>query len=195
MPAASPTKITIDFSNVRDSGGPSAHVTPGDYLLEASGFEIKNSDKGPWKNVNWQFSIVGRPGEGTVYENTTLKEEGLFRLRDLLTAMGISVPKSKLAVDFAQLIGKQVGATLIDHTYEDKTTSKVGLFFSKSRLPAPGIVSSTTAMTTGTSGTVATSGALVNGHAAPETAAETVAEAIVVADESVEEMTFVDDNL
>lgn len=186
-------KRTIDFSNVGESRSPSAHVTPGDYLLEVESVEIKKSNNGPWENANWQFSIVGAPGAGVVYENTTLKTEGLFRLRDLLVAMGMPV-KAKHAIDFAKFIGKTVGGTLIDNDYTDKdgnarTNSKVGAFFPASRLPAAGIVSTTAAAPAAGVSVASTS------YTGPSngTAAISGDEIASADDEAVEELEFVDE--
>lgn len=191
-------KRTIDFSNVGESRKPSAHVPEGDYLLEVESIEIKKSDNGPFENTYWQFSLVGRPSDGIVYETATLKAGAEFRIRDLLEAFGMAVPKKKAAIDFAAFLHKRVGAYLGDNTYDEKdkdgrltgnqkTNSKVVTFFPASRLPAAGTVATPTETLN------TTSPSLVNGHAKTDVAETVSTSAPAVADDEVEELTFVDE--
>lgn len=119
------TTLTVDFSNTDDrKGGRSAHVPPGDYLLEVTDAEVvsvKSDPSGKKKQVAWIFRIKGgEAGIGQiVYYYTSLDETkrgGLWQLRNLLSdlAGGTEIAKSKANIDLTSKIGKQVGATLVD---------------------------------------------------------------------------------
>jgi hypothetical protein len=93
MPAPSgkvPSKLSVDFSNVgdRSEGGAAAHVPEGDYLLQVVGCELrKKKDDESSKYLSWKLGIA-KPekykGKGAIYHITTLKEEGLWSLRNFL---------------------------------------------------------------------------------------------------------------
>lgn len=186
-------KRVIDFTNVGDSRKPSAHVAEGDYLLEVESIAIEQSKNGPFENTNWQFSIVGQPSAGIVYETITLKPGVEFRIRDVLEAFGMPVPKKKAGIDFAQFLHKRVGAYLSDNEYaekkdgvptgEMKVNSKVVTFFPASRLPAAGVVA----------GAATTDAPLLNGHATTDAAQTVSVSEPAQIEDAVEELTFVDE--
>lgn len=125
QPQGKVTTFQADFSNTDDRrGGRSAHVPPGDYLLEVSDAEVvpvKSDQTGKKRQVHWIFRIkAGEAGIGEVVHFYTSLDEsqngGLWQLRNLLSdlAGGADIPKSKANVDLATKIGKRVGATLVD---------------------------------------------------------------------------------
>lgn len=136
---SSPSKITVDFSNVGDrtEGGRAAHVPEGDYLLKVTGAKIKSKkDDDSSKYIAWTVAIV-KPSKyanaGTIFHNTTLKSDGLWSLRNLLEDMGLKVPKKSVEVPLATIVAKQLefGATLADDEYNAKTKSKIVATFKK----------------------------------------------------------------
>jgi hypothetical protein len=134
MPSDKPvTTLSVDFSGVEDrqSGGSAAHVPEGDYLLKLESASVKKNSKNDGKHVLWIFKIVEGAGRGTVYHRTTLKEEQLWSLRNLLSdLLQKDIPKKALNIDFAKYKGKTVGATLEDDDpYEGKIKSKIAYTF------------------------------------------------------------------
>lgn len=136
-----PSKLTVDFSNVedrREGGGKAAHVPEGDYLLQVVGVELMSKKDDPKsKYLKWRFKIVEPSrftSKGTVYNNTTLKPEGLWALRNLLEDMGLKVEKKALDLPLAAIVKKQpiFGATLADgDEYNGKVKSEIVSTFKK----------------------------------------------------------------
>jgi hypothetical protein len=113
-------------------------VPPGDYLLKIVGCELKTKkDDETSKYLNWRTQIV-KPEKyssaGSIWHITSLKDEALFNLRNLLEDLGVNVPKSIVQVPIATIVEKQMvfGATLDDDTYNNKTKSKIQATFKKS---------------------------------------------------------------
>lgn len=137
-----PASLTVDFSNVeerREGGGKAAHVPAGDYLMQVIGVEKKHKkgeETGPGY-LNWKTAIV-KPAKyanaGNVWHITTLKEEGLWSLRNFIEDLGIKVPKSSVKLPLAQIVEKKLmfGATIDDdEPYNDKIKSKIFATFKK----------------------------------------------------------------
>ena len=138
-----PSKLTVDFSNVEERrGGNAFHGPEGDYLLQVKGVELKSKkDDETSKYLSWRFEPV-KPeqykGRGSVYNNTSLKPESLWALRNLLDDMGITVPKKAVSLPLADIAksGRIVGATLEDDTYNNKTKSVIAATFKKEQYEA-----------------------------------------------------------
>lgn len=114
------TKATIDFTNVREGGAPAYHGPAGDYLLEVADVDIRPTNDGTSKNVNWVLKIVKGPGRGTVYHRNNLKPQSLWSLRQFLTdLLDKEIERKSLGIDFAKFVGKRVGAYLDDESYTD----------------------------------------------------------------------------
>lgn len=128
-----PTRITVDFSNVEDSRAPAAHVPEGDYLLEVAGCQLKSKkDDETSKYLSWMWKIVA-PSQfkgKTIYSITSLKPEALWNLRGLLVDMlgEERVPKASVNIPLESIVKarKKVGATVADdEPYEGKVKSKI----------------------------------------------------------------------
>jgi hypothetical protein len=139
-----PTKLTVDFSNVEDrrEGGKSAHVPEGDYLLKIGGVELKTKkDDETSKYLSWRFTIAAPEkykNAGSIYYVTSLKPESLWSLRNLLDDMGITVPKKAVGLPLAEIAksGRLIGATLEDDEYNGKVKSKIAATFKKDQYEA-----------------------------------------------------------
>lgn len=104
----------IDFSNVKERAG-RLKVTPGDYLFKISSVEETKSKAG---NPMWVFDqeiLPGFEGAGqSIRDYVSLTPQALFKLRDLLEALGVSVGKKKIKVDPQKLVGKIIGGHVED---------------------------------------------------------------------------------
>ena len=127
-------KHAIDFTNVKDSSGINPkHVEPGDY--EAVVKEVTESLKDG--TPMWCF-VFDVDGGGTYPYYCKLQENQLWKVRNLLIAVGKSVPKKRVNVDPSSLVGKTVGVTLEDDEYEGKLKSVIEAVFPAEELgPKP----------------------------------------------------------
>ena len=139
MPAQTPSKLSVNFSDVEDrrEGGKSVHVPPGDYLLQIVGCELRSKkDDETSKYLSWKMKIVkptGYENKGFIYHVTSLSQAALWNLRNLLEDIGITVPKKSVDIPIAKIVASKpiIGATIDDDEYEGKTKSKIQNTFKK----------------------------------------------------------------
>lgn len=127
------TRRTLDFTNVKDRGQYNPKRKPaGDYRAKIVGVTERESSKG---NPMWEYAVKLTSDESAVYpERCVLIESSLWRLRNLLQACGMAVPKKKVTVDPSKIVGREIGVTLEDDEYEGKEKSTISAVFKASEL-------------------------------------------------------------
>jgi hypothetical protein len=126
-----PAKIIVDFTNVKESSGfNQLHQEAGDYkgVVKDYSHDLSKQNKNPM--LTFQIADADRPSAVYRYQ-CVLTENSLWKLRNLLVAAGISVPKKKVNVAsvLPKLKGKEIGMSLDDDEYEGKMRSQiVGVF-------------------------------------------------------------------
>lgn len=127
--------IVVDFSNVKDQSGLNpTHQPAGDYRGKVVSFN-QNPSKAGNPQVTYTVQDVDRPS-ATYRYNCPLAENALFKLRNILVAAGVAVPKKKIKVDPERIVGREIGMSLDDHEYEGKMSSEIIGVFPASDLPA-----------------------------------------------------------
>jgi hypothetical protein len=119
------TDCTVDFSGV-ESGGRA--VPDGEYLLEVSSIEEKESSEGN-AYLAWKWKVADGAYKGaTIYDNTSLKSTALWRLKTLLECLGVDVTNGKMALNFKDYIGKTCLVMVANETYQGKQKPRIGEF-------------------------------------------------------------------
>lgn len=128
-------KHVLDFTNVKDSSGINPkHVEAGDYGARIIAVTETLKDDVPM----WRFDFQLHDMKSAVYPYyCKLQENQLWKLRNMLIAAGIQVPKKKVGVDPNKLVNKDVAITLDDEEYEDKMKSAIEAVFPISELDSP----------------------------------------------------------
>jgi hypothetical protein len=118
-------KTVVDFSNTNSSGG-RVRLPEDNYKVRVKSVKHETSKAGNPMLV-WEFEIVGGKFEGKMLrERTVLQENSLWKLKQLLEAMGIQVPSKRVALDLARYPGKMLGVAVVDdEPYEGRVNSKV----------------------------------------------------------------------
>src|SRR5271165_543569 len=97
-------KLTADFTNV-ESGGGRVRVPEGDYRARVTGVKVGTAKSSGNTMLIWEFTgVEGKLKGKKLKDYTTLNPEALWKLKSLLEALGIEVPKKKL--DLTPLIKK-----------------------------------------------------------------------------------------
>lgn len=121
--------LAVDFSKV-ESGGGRIRIPEGDYRVKVAAVKQQESKAGNQMLV-WDFEFVEGKAKGKkIRDRTVLTAEALWKLKQLLEAMGIAVPSKKVALNFAKYLGKELGITVVDDEYEGKVSSKVADYIS-----------------------------------------------------------------
>lgn len=131
--ADKPTRRTLDFTKVKDRGPYNPKRKPeGDYRAKIISVEDTRSSK---DNDMWVFAIQLTSDASAVYpERCVLTESSLWKLRNILQAAGLTVPKKRVAVDPTKVVGREIGITLEDDEYEGKEKSVIAAVFKASEL-------------------------------------------------------------
>jgi hypothetical protein len=117
-------KTVVDFSGVDSTGG-RTRIPEDDYRVRVKSVRHETSNNGN-PMLLWEFEITTGKFKGKVLrDRTMLMENSLWRLKQLLEAMGISVPSKRVALDLARYPGMELGVTAVDDEYEGRISSKV----------------------------------------------------------------------
>jgi hypothetical protein len=123
-------KERIDFGGVTgEPGERSRHIPEGEYLAKIISHKKrwKDDDRTNDPFFSWKLQInEGKYKGTTLYENTSLKAEALFNLRNLIfAALGKNVAGKTVDFDPASLYGKVVAVTVEDEEYKKKMRSHI----------------------------------------------------------------------
>lgn len=122
------SKITVDFSNVREGSTFSPRRLPeGSYLADIAKVEQKESSKG---NPMLVYTIIPVEHPTAVYPYyVVLADNQLWKLRALLLAAGKEVPKRKVTVDPESIVGRKIMIDLEDSEWEGREKSDIAGVF------------------------------------------------------------------
>lgn len=123
--------ITAEFGHkdAKGSGGGGVRIPEGDYLAKIIKAEQKEAKTGS-QMIVWTFKILEGKYKGKkIKDNSVLVPKALFRLRNLLEALGVKVPEKTVKINFAKYVGEEIGLTIVDgEEYKNKIRSEVGDF-------------------------------------------------------------------
>jgi hypothetical protein len=125
----------VDFTNVKDATGSfnKKRVPAGDYLAKITKAEDAVA-KGDGV-FQYLFTIRLEKYSQLAYPYyCKLTENQLWKLRNLLIAAGINVPKKRVKLDPSKVIGKFIGVTMEDDEYDGKLQSTISAVFPASEL-------------------------------------------------------------
>ena len=126
--------MNVDFSNVKDAGlfNPK-QVTAGDYLAQITAVVDGKAKSDDGFQYIFTFKLKAYSQNSYPYY-CKLTENQLWKLRNLLIAAGMNVPKARTKVDPGRIVGKWVGVTMEDDEYEGKMKSTIAAVFPASDL-------------------------------------------------------------
>lgn len=133
-------KTALDFTNVKEGGNFSKkHMPAGDYLARVTKVEDAKPKDPNDKTPMWLFTIQLKSTPSATYPYyCKLQENQLWKVRNMLVAAGINVPKKRVAVDPNKLVGKLIAVSLDDTEYDGKEQSEVAGVFAPSELEGDG---------------------------------------------------------
>lgn len=127
--------ISLDMSNVSEGGSEynPRQLPEGDYLARITA--VKDGEAKSDKGAMWIFTIVPEQHRSAKYPYyCKLQENQLWKVRNILVAAGIAVPKKKVKVDPERVVGKLIAISLEDDEYEGKMKSTIAAIFPAAEL-------------------------------------------------------------
>jgi len=130
------TKAIMDFTNVKDGGGQfnKLHQRAGGYPAVVTKVQDAPSKKDDV--MQWLFTI--KVGQGTYPYYCKDVENQLWKIRNIFTAGGITIPKKRVKVDPNLVVGKKVGVVLEDDEYDGRVQSNIQAIIPLSELDEVG---------------------------------------------------------
>ena len=129
---------TIDFTNVRDSAKFTKRRVPtGDYLAKVIKVEDAVSSKDQQPQYLFTIELI-KHRSATYPYYCKITENQLWKLRNLLVAAGINVPKKKLKVDPNRAVNRTIAVSMEDDEYEGREQSVVASIFPAAELTLDG---------------------------------------------------------
>lgn len=123
----------VDFSNVKDGGQFNrARIPAGDYLAT-----VTKVDDAEAKDGVFQYLIsikINKHPRSVFPYYCKLQENQLWKLRNLLIAGGLAVPKKRVKVDPNRLVNKLIGVTIEDDEYNGQEQSTIAGVFPAAEL-------------------------------------------------------------
>lgn len=118
--------IEVNFEGVK-----SFKTAPeGTYTVEVKEVEQGTSGEGNDK-LDWTFQITeGKQKGGLLWTTTSLLPQALFKLRDLLDALGMEVPDDAMELDLDDVVGMTCGVVVYHEDYNGKPQAKISDFIS-----------------------------------------------------------------
>lgn len=114
----------IDFSNVEQF----SKASEGRHRVKIKEINEQVSQGGDDMLV-FVFEVIKGDDKGAlIYENCTLVDKALWKLQQILQAVGIKCD-GKVALDLDKLIGKICEVDVFHETYEGRTRAKIGEFY------------------------------------------------------------------
>jgi hypothetical protein len=129
-------KAKVDFSDAGDRGPFNPiHQEEGDYLLKI--VAVLDSPTKEGNKPQWLVALQDVDNPRAIYRyNCLLEKSQAWKLRNIFVAAGKNVPQKMMNVDPQVLVGKVIGASLIDDEYNGKLRSSVDQVFPASELKA-----------------------------------------------------------
>lgn len=130
--------IVADFSK-EEGGGRRPRVPEGDYRVKVK--EVK-SDTSKEGNRMYVWTFVGLDGKlkgKEIRDYTTVTPKSLWKLRSVLEAIGIDVPKSAVRLKSRDVVGKELGITVNDDEYNGRVSSKIADYIDLETLASGGV--------------------------------------------------------
>lgn len=126
-PRGKRSDITVDFTGI-EAGGGGRLIPEGECVLEVVSIEEKLSrNDNPY--LAWKWKVPSGDYKGaTVYDNTSLQPQALWRLKGLLEAMGVDVGAGKQGLNFGELTGKTCKVEIAHEEYQGKKKSRISSF-------------------------------------------------------------------
>lgn len=120
--------IKVDFTGV-DVGG--RVVPPGEYVAAVENVKHETSSKSNKPFLGWELKIVEGDSKGAkLFHNTSLQPQALWKLRQMLEALGVETEEGAMSLNLTEYVGLQLGVEVDNEEYDGKTRTRVVDVFS-----------------------------------------------------------------
>jgi len=114
--------VKVDLSQVETK-----QVLPeGDYKVSIREVSQETGESSGKSYLKWVLEVESGTHKGaTLYYNTTLQPQALFSLKNILLALGVSIPKSIMSLDLDSLEGLEMMVGVGQEIYDGKKKNEI----------------------------------------------------------------------
>lgn len=88
--------------------------------------EVSQEDGSAAAYLKWKFEVSEGKFEGKpLYHNSSLSEQALWSLRNLLETIGVDIPDDEMDIDLEELVGKELMVTVTHEDYEGRARPRL----------------------------------------------------------------------
>jgi len=117
--------VSVDFTGVEADA---RSIPDGTYKAAVVSIEENESDNGPY--LSWKWKAEMKKGSATVFDNTSLQPQSLWRLRLLLEAIGEEIVDGVMDLDLDDYVGREAQIEITNEKYEGKDRARITGFIS-----------------------------------------------------------------
>lgn len=120
--------IKIDFTNVKDAAQfRPKHIEPGEYAGRVKSVEEKKSRQG---DPQWVFTITLDDVPSATYPfyiglDFSGEKSQAWKVRQIATACGLTIPKKAVSVNPERLVGKRLGVEIEEDEYQGRMKGNI----------------------------------------------------------------------
>jgi cobalamin biosynthesis protein CobT len=119
---------TVDLSKVKTGGGGGKRlrVPEGDYKVKIVGVKkgLSEQKETPYVQLDMEILEPKKYKGKRFNDRLYMTKAALWRVRSVLEAMGVKIPKSKMKIVWKNYIGKTLAVTMEDDEYTNEDTGK-----------------------------------------------------------------------
>lgn len=124
------TTLSLNFKDVKTFKTP----PEGNYLVKVKKAELTTSSNDN-EMISWEFEVSSGSYDGSkLFYNTNTGKDSLWKLREVLEALGQEVPDGKLELDLEDLEDLECGVVVYHEVYDGKNRAKIADFLSSDEI-------------------------------------------------------------
>lgn len=124
--------VSLNFKDVKTFKTP----PEGNYPVRVEKAELTTSSNDN-EMISWEFEIAAGKYEGSkLFYNTNTGKDSLWKLREVLEALGQDVPDGNLDLDLEELVGCECGVVVYHEVYDSKNRAKIADFLAADEVDA-----------------------------------------------------------
>lgn len=115
--------VKVDLSGVESSR---KAIPEGNYTVSVNDAKIETSSKSSADYIAFEFEVIEGDHKGAkLFHNCSLQPQALFNLKNVLEALGFTIPKKAFDLDLSELLGLECEVEVGHETYDGKKRARI----------------------------------------------------------------------
>lgn len=115
--------VKVDLSGVESSR---KAIPEGSYTVSVNDAKIETSSKSSADYIAFEFEVIEGDHKGAkLFHNCSLQPQALFNLKNVLEALGFTIPKKAFDLELSELLGLECEVEVGHETYDGKKKARI----------------------------------------------------------------------